>query len=350
MTKSRISRIQELLQDGQVFYVTNLLNIRYLCGFTGSNGALLITKESATLATDSRYEIQSAQQCFDVDFVIGRNLSELLIKNELSAEIWFESNHLSVSQLTALNETFPIHKFVAKTGIVEAHRQVKDESELRIIRAACEISVAAWRMSIQQIKVGQTEREIRNNLEQNMRNLGADDVAFSSIVAAGPNSAIPHHEPTDRKVTSGDFLKIDFGAKIDGYHADCTRTVVVGKAADWQTEIYQALALAQAAGRCALSSHASYLAVESAVSDTLRASGHLEFFTHGLGHGVGLEIHETPFFGRGSRDKIAENTVLTIEPGIYLRDRGGVRIEDTVVVKGESYENLTDLPYELIEI
>ena len=268
MTKSRISRIQELLQDGQVFYVTNLLNIRYLCGFTGSNGALLITKESATLATDSRYEIQSAQQCFDVDFVIGRNLSELLIKNELSAEIWFESNHLSVSQLTALNETFPIHKFVAKTGIVEAHRQVKDESELRIIRAACEISVAAWRMSIQQIKVGQTEREIRNNLEQNMRNLGADDVAFSSIVAAGPNSAIPHHEPTDRKVTSGDFLKIDFGAKIDGYHADCTRTVVVGKAADWQTEIYQALALAQAAGRCALSSHASDLAVESAVSRT----------------------------------------------------------------------------------
>jgi Xaa-Pro aminopeptidase len=350
VTDSRISRIQELLQDGQLFYVTNLINIRYLCGFTGSNGALLITKESATLATDSRYEIQSAQQCFDVDFAIGRNLSELLIKNEKSTEIWFESNHLSVSQLTALNETFPIHKFVAKTGIVEAHRQVKDEAELRTIRTACEISVAAWRMSIEQIKIGQSEREIRNNLEHNMRNLGADDVAFSSIVAAGPNSAIPHHEPTDRKVTSGDFLKIDFGAKIDGYHADCTRTVVVGKAADWQTEIYQALAFAQAAGRGALSSHASYLAVESAVSDTLKASGHLEFFTHGLGHGVGLEIHETPFFGRGSQDKIAENTVLTIEPGIYLRDRGGVRIEDTVVVKGESYENLTDLPYELIEI
>lgn len=350
MTKSRVARIQDSLQDGQFFYVTNLINIRYLCGFTGSNGALLITRASATLATDSRYEIQSAQQCFDVDFVIGRNLSELLIKKEQSTEIWFESNHLSVSQLTALNETFPIHKFVAKTGIVEAHRQVKDEAELRIIRTACEISVSAWRMSIKQIKVGQTEREIRNNLEHNMRNLGADDVAFSSIVAGGPNSAIPHHEPTDRKVTSGDFLKIDFGAKIDGYHADCTRTVVVGKAADWQTEIYQAVALAQAAGRGALSSHASYLAVESAVSDTLKARGHLEFFTHGLGHGVGLEIHETPFFGRGSQDKIVENTVLTIEPGIYLRDRGGVRIEDTVVVKGESYENLTDLPYELIEI
>ena len=350
MTKSRISRIQDSLQDEQFFYVTNLINIRYLCGFTGSNGALLITKTTATLATDSRYEVQSSQQCFDVDIVIGRNLSELLIKKEQSGEFWFESNHLSVSQLTSLTEMYPIHKFVAKTGIVEAHRQVKDQAELSIIRNACEISVAAWRMTIDQIKVGQSEREIRNNLEQKMRQLGADDVAFSSIVAAGPNSAIPHHEPTDRKVASGDLLKIDFGAKIAGYHADCTRTVVVGKAADWQIEIYQAVAAAQAAGRNALSAQATFLAVETAVSDTLKNSGHLEFFTHGLGHGVGLEIHETPFFGRGSRDKIVENTVLTIEPGIYLRDRGGVRIEDTVVVTVENYENLTDLPYELIEI
>ena len=350
MTKSRISRIQDSLQEDQAFYLTNLINIRYLCGFTGSNGALLITKIAATLATDSRYEVQSSQQCFDVDVVIGRNLSELLIEKEQVAEIWFESNHLSVSQLTSLTEMFPIRKFVAKMGIVEAHRQIKDQAELSIIRSACEISVAAWRMCIEQIKVGQSEREIRNNLEQNMRLLGADDVAFGSIVAAGPNSAIPHHEPTDRKVASGDFLKIDFGAKIAGYHADCTRTVVVGKAADWQVEIYQALAAAQLAGRNALSAQATFLAVETAVSETLKNSGHLEFFTHGLGHGVGLEIHETPFFGRGSQDKIAENTVLTIEPGIYLRDRGGVRIEDTVVVTAESYENLTDLPYELIEI
>ncbi|MFM1778824.1 MAG: X-Pro dipeptidase, partial [Actinomycetota bacterium] len=291
MTKSRISRIQDSLQDEQFFYVTNLINVRYLCGFTGSNGALLITRATATLATDSRYEIQSSQQCFDVDIVIGRNLSELLIKKEQAAEIWFESNNLSVSHLTSLTEMFPIHKFVAKTGIVEAHRQVKDDAELRIIRTACEISVAAWRMTIDQIKVGQSEREIRNNLEQNMRLLGADDVAFSSIVAAGPNSAIPHHEPTDREVASGDFLKIDFGAKIAGYHADCTRTVVVGKAAHWQVEIYQALAAAQLAGRNALNAQATYLAVETAVSDTLKTSGHLEFFTHGLGHGVGLEIH-----------------------------------------------------------
>lgn len=350
MSKSRILRIQDLLQDGQVFYVTNLINIRYLCGFTGSNGALLVTKDTATLATDSRYELQSLQQCFDVEFVIGRNLSELLINQAQTIEIWFESNHLTVSQLSALTEVFPAHKFISKTGIIENQRQTKDEAELRIIRIACEISVAAWRMSIEQIKAGQTEREIRNNLEHNMRTLGADDVAFNSIVATGPNSAIPHHEPTQRRVANGDFLKMDFGAKIDGYHADCTRTVVVGKAADWQREIYQALATAQAAGRMALSSQASFVTVESAVSESLTASGHLQFFSHGLGHGVGLEIHENPFFGRGSHDKIGANTVLTIEPGIYLRDRGGVRIEDTVVVSVANHENLTDLPYELVEI
>ncbi len=350
MTSTRISKIQNTLGDGQAFYVTNLINIRYLCGFTGSNGALLVSKSFAYLATDSRYEIQSSQQCFGVDVVIGRNLSELLLTKEQAPEIWIEADHMTVSQLTAFTEKYSDRKFIAKSRLVEALRQVKDETEIRSIRNACEISVAAWRMTIAQIKVGQTEREVRNVLESHMRNLGADDVAFSSIVATGPNSAIPHHEPTARAIAKGDFLKIDFGAKLDGYHSDCTRTVVVGKPADWQLDIYLALARAQAAGRAVISAEATYLEVESAVSNTLRTSGHLEFFTHGLGHGVGLEIHENPFFGRATQDKIELNTVLTIEPGIYLRDRGGVRIEDTVVVTANNYENLTDLPYELIEI
>lgn len=350
MNQARISRVQDALQEGQSFYLTNLTNIRYLCGFTGSNGALLISKSKATLATDSRYDISSSQDCFDVDIVIGRNLSELLIAKDHSQEIWFESDNLTVAQLSALSEQFPKQKFVAKSGIVEAHRQVKDDAEIRSIRTACEISVAAWHKTLGQIKVGKTERDIRNELETNLRTLGADDVAFNSIVASGPNSAIPHHAPTDREISNGDFLKIDFGAKLAGYHADCTRTIVLGKAADWQVEIYQALAQAQAAGRSILSAQATYLAIETAVSDRLKTSGYLDLFTHGLGHGVGLEIHENPFFGRGSQDKIEENTVLTIEPGIYLRDRGGVRIEDTVVVTSENYVNLTNLPYELIEI
>ena len=350
MTRSRILRLQDELDADQAFYLTNLINIRYLCGFTGSNAALLVTKKTATLATDSRYEIQSSEQCFDVAVVIGRNLSELLITDEVCNEVWFESTSLTVYQHEAIVEDFANKSFVAKSGVVETLRQVKDQSEIDTIRTACEITVAAWHNTIAQMKIGQSEIEVRDFLESNMRALGAQDVAFASIVATGPNSAIPHHEPTKRPIAKGDFLKIDFGAKVAGYHADCTRTVVIGKPADWQRDAYRALAQAQGAGRATINASASYLDVETAVNQSLQASGFLEKFTHGLGHGVGLEIHENPFFGRSSQGKIEANTVLTIEPGIYLRDRGGVRIEDTVVVTADGYENLTDLPYELIEI
>ena len=350
MSRSRISKLQAQLVDGQAFYITNLINIRYLCGFTGSNAALLISNTSSTLATDSRYEIQSSEQCFDVEVVIGRNLSELLLATQACQEIWFEATSLTYQQHAGLLEKFPGPEFVAKTGIVEALRQVKDQQEIATIKTACEISVTAWREVISQVKIGHTEIQVRDLLEAKMKELGAQDIAFASIIATGPNSAIPHHEPTARTIAKGDFLKIDFGAKISGYHADCTRTVVIGKPADWQVEVYQALAQAQGAGRAMINSSVSYQDVETAVNESLQASGYLEKFTHGLGHGVGLEIHENPFFGRSSQAKIEANTVLTIEPGIYLRDRGGVRIEDTVVVTAVGYENLTDLPYELIEI
>ena len=350
MTSSRLSRLQDKLDEGTAFYLTNLINIRYLSGFTGSNAALLVTKTDATLATDSRYEIQSSKQCLDVAVVIGRNLSELLITDATCNEVWFEATDLTVYQHEALIESFPNHNFVAKSGVVETLRQVKDQIEIGAIKTACEISVAAWQATIEQVSIGQTEIEVRDFLESKMRALGAHDVAFASIVATGPNSAIPHHEPTSRPIAKGDFLKIDFGAKLDGYHADCTRTVVIGKPAEWQRETYVALAQAQRAGRTSINASVSYLDVETAVNESLQASGYLDKFTHGLGHGVGLEIHENPFFGRSSHAKIEENTVLTIEPGIYLRDLGGVRIEDTVVVTAKGYENLTELPYELIEI
>jgi Xaa-Pro aminopeptidase len=183
-----------------------------------------------------------------------------------------------------------------------------------------------------------------------MRDLGADDIAFESIVASGPNSAIPHHEPTDRQIQSGDFLKIDFGAKIHGYHADCTRTSVIGKPAEWQFDLHAAVTTAQHAGRDVIRAGIEFREVESSVNQSLSASGYREYFTHGLGHGVGLAIHEDPFFGRVEDAKIAPNTVITIEPGAYLKDQGGVRVEDTIVVHSNGYENLTNLPYELLEL
>lgn len=187
-------------------------------------------------------------------------------------------------------------------------------------------------------------------LEHKIRELGANDVAFETIVATGANSAIPHHEPTDRAISHGDFLKIDFGAKFDGYHSDCTRTVVVGKASEWQIALHAAVTSAQAAGRNTISSTANLANVESAVNESLTASGYRDYFTHGLGHGVGLEIHEEPFFGRTEDAKIACNTVMTIEPGAYLDNMGGVRVEDTIVVDSNGYQNLTNLTYELLEL
>jgi Xaa-Pro aminopeptidase len=183
-----------------------------------------------------------------------------------------------------------------------------------------------------------------------MREYGADDIAFATIVASGPNSAIPHHEPTDRELKSGDFLKIDFGAKFHGYHADCTRTVVVGRPASWQVDLHSAVSSAQEAGRNTIRSEIAFIDVEKAVNQSLNDSGYRKYFTHGLGHGVGLEIHEDPFFGRVLDAKIASNTVITIEPGAYLKDKGGVRVEDTIVVNSEGHLNLTELPYELLEL
>ena len=350
MTSHRIERLQNELADDQALYVTNLINVRYLCGFTGSNGALLVTKDSAVLATDSRYEIQSANQTCDVEILIGRNLSELLLAGKSQSQMLVEGNDISVNALEALKEANPKITFQATDGVVEHLRSIKDESELQLIRLACQISSQALNDTLPKIQIGVSERHLRDLLENRMRELGADDIAFASIVASGPNSAIPHHEPTTRELSSGDLLKIDFGAKVDGYHSDCTRTFVMGKPAEWQIELHQAVAQAQQSGRDKISSAVKFSAVEQSVNDSLSESGYREFFTHGLGHGVGLEIHEEPFFSRTQTGKIAPNTVITIEPGAYLPERGGVRIEDTVAVTSQGHDNYTQFSYELIEL
>lgn len=349
MTTNRISRLQTKIESGQLFFITNLINIRYLTGFTGSNAALLVSESSAVLATDSRYEIQAREQVSDIEIVIGRNFSDLLLGKVAKTEVLVEGASLSVNSFQNMTVTLE-HKLTSTSGVIEKLRVVKDDSEILLVKAACEIATQAFLDVIQSIAVGQSERTIRDALERRMRDLGADDVAFESIVASGANSAIPHHEPTDKQVQAGDFLKIDFGAKLAGYHSDCTRTVVVGKPADWQVDLHAAVTQAQRDGRNVIRSEIMFKDVEHAVKQALTDSGYREFFTHGLGHGVGLEIHEDPFFGRVEDAKIAPNTVVTIEPGAYLQDKGGVRVEDTIVVNSQGYQNLTDLPYELLEL
>jgi Xaa-Pro aminopeptidase len=218
---------------------------------------------------------------------------------------------------------------------VEVLRTVKDDTELALLHEACAISCRALEdLYAAGGFAGRTEKEIARDLEARMYGHGADGLAFETIVAAGRNSAFPHHRPTARIVAAGDFLKIDFGAMYQGYHADCTRTSVVGTGpADWQREIYDLVATAQRAGSDALAVGVECVAVDRAARELIEAAGHGEHFGHGTGHGVGLEIHEAPTLGYSATGTLADRMPVTVEPGVYLPGRGGVRIEDTFVVR-----------------
>jgi len=346
--------------------VTDLVNIRYLSGFTGSNGALLLFADDRqpVLATDGRYRTQAAEQAPGLEIVIeracGRHLAGRAAEDGVG-RLGFESHVMTVDGLDALTGELDGKntELVRASGTVEALREIKDAGELALLRLACEAADAALTDLVERggLRPGRTEREVSRELEALMLDHGADAVSFETIVATGPNSAIPHHRPTDRKLATGDFVKIDFGALVAGYHSDMTRTFVLGSAADWQLEIYQLVAEAQKAGREALRPGADLRDVDGAARQVIVDAGFGEQFGHGLGHGVGLQIHEAPGIGATSAGTLLAGSVVTVEPGVYLPGRGGVRIEDTLVVAGgtpkdpetagQTPELLTRFPKEL---
>jgi Xaa-Pro aminopeptidase len=345
--------------------VTDLINVRYLSGFTGSNGALLVFADDRgpVLATDSRYRTQAAEQAPGLEIAIERALGRYLVGQAADAgvrKLGFESNVVTVDGFDALQSELDERsggtELVRAAGTVEALREVKDAGELALLRLACEAADAALSDLVARggLRPGRTEREVGRELEALMLDHGADAISFETIVAAGPNSAIPHHRPTDAVLAEGDFVKIDFGALVAGYHSDMTRTFVLGKAADWQLEIYQLVAAAQRAGREALRPGAGLRDVDAAARQLIVDAGYGEQFGHGLGHGVGLQIHEAPGIGATSAGTLLAGSVVTVEPGVYLPGRGGVRIEDTLVVAdqtprtaGQTPELLTRFPKEL---
>ncbi|MGO9928964.1 MAG: M24 family metallopeptidase [Mycobacterium sp.] len=327
--------------------VTDLNNVRYLSGFTGSNGALLVFADDRdpVLATDGRYRTQAAEQAPGLEVAIERALGRHLVGRAASAgvgKLGFESNVVTVDGFDALTSELDEKKgtteLVRAAGTVEALREVKDAGEVALLRLACEAADAALTDLVERggLRPGRTEREVSRELEALMFDHGADAVSFETIVAAGPNSAIPHHRPTDAVLASGDFVKIDFGALVAGYHSDMTRTFVLGKAADWQLEVYQLVAEAQRAGREALRAGAGLREVDAAARQLIVDAGYGEQFSHGLGHGVGLQIHEAPGIGATAAGTLHAGSVVTVEPGVYLPGRGGVRIEDTLVVASET--------------
>jgi Xaa-Pro aminopeptidase len=338
--------------------VTDLVNVHYLCGFTGSNAALLVfaDDQAPVLATDGRYRTQAAQQAPDLEVAIERACGRYLAGRAASGgaqRLGFESHVVTVDGLDALSAAAGSTELVRASQTVEALREVKDAGEVALLRLACEAADAALTDLVAEggLRPGRTEREVGRELEARMLDHGADGVSFETIVAAGANSAIPHHRPTEAVLAAGDFVKIDFGALIAGYHSDMTRTFVLGKAADWQREIYQLVSAAQRAGREALQAGAVLADVDAEARRVIVDAGHGEHFGHGLGHGVGLQIHEAPGINATAAGTLLAGSVVTVEPGVYLPDRGGVRIEDTLVVadetSGHAPELLTRFPKEL---
>ena len=336
--------------------VSDLVNVRYLSGFTGSNAALLIRADDETpiLATDGRYRTQAAQQAPDAEVVIERACGPHLVGRAAASGVrtlGFESHVVTVDAYAALTKAAgDACRLVRAAGMVEALREVKDAGEVALLRLACEAADAALHDLIEGggLRPGRTEKEVRNQLEALMFDHGADGVSFETIVAAGANSAIPHHRPTAAVLAAGDFVKIDFGALVAGYHSDMTRTVVLGPIAQWQQDIYTLVADAQRAGRNALAPGVVLKDVDAASRQVIADAGYAENFGHGLGHGVGLQIHEAPGINGSAAGTLLAGSAVTVEPGVYLPDRGGVRIEDTLVVTADTPDLLTRFPKDLV--
>ena len=359
MFASRRAALRPMLEPIGVdaLLVTDLTNVRYLTGFTGSNAALLVHRdgdELSSFCTDGRYREQSAREVPDLRRIEDRGCALRLAKEAAGTvnRLGFESDAVTVDAHLGLVDAAGPARLLRAPGLAQRLRAVKDDAEVDTLRRACAAADAALAdlLAAGGVRAGRTELEIAVDLEARMRGHGAAGPSFDTIVAGGPHSAIPHHQPTDRPLRDGDFLKLDFGALVDGYHSDMTRTLVLGRAADWQRELYALVAAAQRAGTAALAPGVEVSRVDEASRAVVRDAGRADDFPHGLGHGVGLQIHEAPALAATGTGTLAGGMVLTVEPGVYLAGRGGVRIEDTLVVRNGEPELLTRTTKELIEV
>jgi Xaa-Pro aminopeptidase len=344
---SRADRVAARLagQGLDLLLVTGLTNVRYLTGYTGTNGLAVVGAGTRRFLTDFRYVEQAAAQVTDFDReTVPRDLRLGLGDGwpQGPVRLGFEDQHVSVRHARLLRETLPDRvALVPAGGLVEAERAVKEPGELTAIRAAAALTDEVYELVAAQGVVGRTEREIAIALEQEMRVRGGEGPAFASIVASGLHGAQPHALPRDVPVERGVLVTLDIGAKVDGYCADCTRTWATGELPDELAEIHALVLRAQEAGVAAIRPGLAGREVDAVAREVVEAAGYGEQFGHGLGHGVGLEVHEDPRLAQTSEDRLAPGQVVTVEPGIYVPGRGGARIEDLVVVTEEGCDVLT---------
>ena len=335
--------------DGML--ITNLTNVRYLSGFTGSAGTCFFNGRKNIFVTDGRYQEQSRNQVHGFEILIGSGAHEKIFSENKAIpngiKLAFEGDAVNVNQFQRMTDLFPKVKWESTSQIVERLMMVKDASELDALRTAVEITDRVYAEVLPMIKPGVTEKTIANQLAARYREY-ADGEAYDSIVAAGAQSALPHAVPGDREIRRGDFIVIDAACKYAGYHADMTRTPVMGPAADWQKEIYAVVLESQTKACNAAQAGLSCKELDAIARDVIVDAGYGDKYIHSTGHGLGLEIHTLPRVSAQSEDILKENHVVTIEPGIYLEGKGGVRIEDDIVIGKDSSEILNRTSKELV--
>lgn len=354
MLKKLLSTMEEKGLDG--FFISKIHNVRYMSKYTSDDAYLLITCSKNYFITDPRYTEQAQNECEGFEIVnwraVGKSFSEAVanLANSLNLKsIAFEADNLTFSSYKAFSEKAEAD-LVPLTNVIEKFRAVKTPEEIQNLRVSCQIACRAFERILNDIKPGVTEKEIAAKLSHYMVLEGSDSKPYGDIVISGKRTSLLHGIPSDRKVENKDFVLMDFGCAYKGYLSDMTRTVVVGKASDRQKEVYEleqkmlqdALDVMKAGAK----SKDVYEASVKAIKDT----EYFQYHYNSIGHGIGMFVHEIPFMGANSQDVLAENNVTTMEPGIYIPDWGGVRIEDQVLITKDGYENLITAPKQLIEL
>lgn len=343
-TAVRLARLRERIAaagaDGAI--ITTRENVAYLTGFGGSAGTLVIAPGRNFLLTDGRYDVRARAEASGVAVTIGKSLPEVINALPGRPVLLYEANNITAARLNELLAGVRRARLEPDDALVLSLRAVKDETEERLIRKACETADRAWADLQEAIQPGVSERALADRLEQLMRDHGARDRAFDSIVASGPNSAIPHHETGTRLLREGDFVVFDFGAKYDSHVSDMTRTVLLGDPTEQQSEVYEAVYRALAEATAMLAPGVAGSDVAEKAREVIREAGYEKRFTHGLGHGIGRDVHEQPGVGAGTT--FQPGHIVTIEPGIYIEGWGGVRIEDDVLITDDGHEVLTRSP------
>lgn len=352
--KERIKNISALFEGDEAFIVENAANRFYFTGFTSSAGAVLITKKNAYFLIDFRYFEKAKKTVKHCEVILANSILEdisNILQKENIKRIYLEVSEISIATYKSYAKKFDFAKVLDDDKCekcVLKLRSVKDEKELANIKAAQKLTDETFKYILERISVGKTEREIMLDMEFFMRKQGSEGTAFDFIVVSGKNSSLPHGVPTEKRIEKGDFITMDFGGVVNGYRSDMTRTVAIGSITDEQKKVYETVLSAQKSAIDYIKAGVLCADADKVARDIIENAGYKGCFGHSLGHSVGIDIHETPNCSPKSKDELCVGNVITVEPGIYIEDKFGVRIEDMLYVTESGSINLTESPKELL--